>query len=252
MVGSVKPQTMKPVARWFLLLLVATLLLLWKRAADFGLASRHWSWLSSKRPSSEDLLLRRPSSFALHPSFFAPKPASESNLLPKATIRQFDWTVSRASLYVDSVEKLHYTVNGQSPGPAIQAYPGDTLRIRVFNNLSMANAGEKTYIYSSQIDDVHPEGLENQISLHWHGLSMKDAPQMDGASGVTGCSIGPGEEKVYEFTLQDKDVGTHFWHSHIGRESCNGRARRWTRSLIQTYSQPRRRALRHPDHPQPQ
>ena len=76
--------------------------------------------------------------------------------------------------------------NGGSPGPTIEAYEGDLLRIYVTNRL--------------------PE----PTSLHWHGIFLPNG--MDGFSGLTQRPILPGETFRYEFRL--KQSGTFMYHPH--------------------------------------
>lgn len=76
--------------------------------------------------------------------------------------------------------------NGTTPGPTIEAIEGDRVRILVTNRL--------------------PEAT----SIHWHGILLPSG--MDGVSGLSQPSIGPGETFVYEFTL--KESGTHMYHPH--------------------------------------
>ncbi len=75
--------------------------------------------------------------------------------------------------------------NGSIPGPTIEAYEGDRIRIIVKNEL--------------------PE----PTSIHWHGLEVPH--EMDGVGGVTQRPIFPGETFVYEFTLYQH--GTFMYHS---------------------------------------
>jgi FtsP/CotA-like multicopper oxidase with cupredoxin domain len=77
--------------------------------------------------------------------------------------------------------------NGQTPGPTIEAFEGDRVRILVENRL--------------------PEGT----SIHWHGVRLPNG--MDGVSGLTQPKIGPGETYVYEFALNQ--TGTLMYHPHF-------------------------------------
>jgi len=76
--------------------------------------------------------------------------------------------------------------NEQVPGPVIKANVGDTLVIRVTNNLN-----EPTMI-------------------HWHGLRIPAS--MDG-TGATQKPIEPGEDFEYRFVVPD--AGTFWYHSHF-------------------------------------
>jgi manganese oxidase len=75
--------------------------------------------------------------------------------------------------------------NGTTPGPTIEAYEGDRIRIILKNEL--------------------PE----PTSIHWHGLEVPNA--QDGATPETARPAMPGETIVYEFTLYQS--GTIMYHS---------------------------------------
>jgi FtsP/CotA-like multicopper oxidase with cupredoxin domain len=80
-----------------------------------------------------------------------------------------------------------YTLNGTSPGPAIEVHQGDLVEVTLGNV------------------DV-PDG----VTLHWHGVDVPNAE--DGVAGVTQDAVGPGEEYVYRFVAED--AGTYWYHSH--------------------------------------
>ena len=77
--------------------------------------------------------------------------------------------------------------NGMTPGPTIEAFEGDRVRIYVTNRL--------------------PEGT----SVHWHGVILPNG--MDGVSGLNQPKIKPGETFAYEYTL--KQTGTLMYHPHF-------------------------------------
>lgn len=76
--------------------------------------------------------------------------------------------------------------NGSSPGPTIEAFEGDKVRIFVTNK------------------------LKELTSIHWHGIILPNG--MDGVVGLNQKGILPGETFKYEFTL--KQNGTFMYHSH--------------------------------------
>ena len=80
-----------------------------------------------------------------------------------------------------------YTLNGASPGPAIQVRQGELVQVTLTNV------------------DV-PDG----VTLHWHGVDVPNAE--DGVAGVTQDAVRPGEEYVYRFVAED--AGTYWYHSH--------------------------------------
>lgn len=75
--------------------------------------------------------------------------------------------------------------NNQVPGPALQAGKGDTLVVKVKNN------------------------LKEPTIVHWHGIRLPAS--MDG-TGEVQKPIQPGEEFEYRFIVPD--AGTFWYHSH--------------------------------------
>ncbi|RMD40596.1 hypothetical protein DV735_g4534, partial [Chaetothyriales sp. CBS 134920] len=83
--------------------------------------------------------------------------------------------------------------NGTSPGPPLHLRENHTTWVRVYNH----------------IDD------EN-LTVHWHGLSQRTAPFSDGTPQVSQWPIAPGAFFDYEITPQIGDAGSYFYHSHVG------------------------------------
>nr|AAB17192.1 laccase [Liriodendron tulipifera] len=82
------------------------------------------------------------------------------------------------------------TVNGQFPGPKIVAREGDRVVVKVVNH------------------------VQNNITLHWHGVRQLRSGWADGPAYVTQCPIQTGQTYVYNFTIIGQ-TGTLFWHAHI-------------------------------------
>ncbi|KAF8397455.1 hypothetical protein HHK36_016372 [Tetracentron sinense] len=89
------------------------------------------------------------------------------------------------------------TVNGQFPGPRIVAREGDRVVIKVVNH------------------------VQNNISIHWHGIRQLQTGWADGPAYVTQCPIQTGQTYMYNFTIVGQR-GTLFWHAHIS----------WLRSTV--------------------
>ncbi|AES79259.1 putative laccase [Medicago truncatula] len=87
-------------------------------------------------------------------------------------------------------KKSMVTVNGQFPGPRIVAREGDRLIIKVVNH------------------------VQNNISIHWHGIRQLQSGWADGPAYVTQCPIQTGQSYVYNYTIKGQR-GTLFWHAHI-------------------------------------
>jgi suppressor of ftsI len=78
-----------------------------------------------------------------------------------------------------------WTYNSMVPGPLIDVFEGDTVRIRLDNHLSQ------------------------ETTVHWHGLPVppaQDGNPMD--------PIAPGASRIYEFTLPVGSAGTYWYHPH--------------------------------------
>lgn len=83
-----------------------------------------------------------------------------------------------ATLAPDGVSMPMILVNGQFPGPTIEANWGDWIEVVVNNALT--------------------EGT----SIHWHGFLQTGTPYMDGTPGVTQCPIAPGTSFTYRFRAE--------------------------------------------------
>ena len=83
---------------------------------------------------------------------------------------------------------LAWTINGTVPGSMIRVTAGDHIRVTFINHFPTATA------------------------VHWHGLEVPT--DADGVPGLGMKPIQPGRTYVYDFTVHDVDVGTHWYHSH--------------------------------------
>lgn len=83
---------------------------------------------------------------------------------------------------------LAWTLDGTVPGPVIRATAGDHVRITIVNHLPEATA------------------------IHWHGLEVPT--DNDGVPPIGMSPIQPGQSYTYDFTLNEQDAGTHWYHSH--------------------------------------
>lgn len=80
-----------------------------------------------------------------------------------------------------------WAYNDQIPGPTIRVERGNTLIVEFHNDLAAAT------------------------TIHWHGLHVPFA--MDGVPFHTQDPIGPGEDFVYTFAVDQ--AGTYWYHPHI-------------------------------------
>ncbi|KAJ5448536.1 Multicopper oxidase type 2 [Penicillium cf. griseofulvum] len=110
----------------------------------------------------------------------------------------YELTVSNQVISPDGYLTDGMVVNGQYPGPTIEANWGDTLRVTVHNNLTN----------------------DNGTAMHWHGIRQSMTNWLDGVPGVTQCPSKPGSSQVYEFRLMQ--YGTSWYHSHFSIQYTNG------------------------------
>ncbi|CAE6440989.1 unnamed protein product, partial [Rhizoctonia solani] len=89
-------------------------------------------------------------------------------------------------------------VNGQYPGPTVEANEGDTIIVHVKNEIPRVGT-----------------------SLHWHGLLQNGTAWMDGPAGITQCPIPSGGSFTYQFKIEGQ-YGTFWWHAHAGGQLTDG------------------------------
>ncbi|KAF7894537.1 uncharacterized protein EAF01_009988 [Botrytis porri] len=114
-------------------------------------------------------------------------------------VRSYDFNVTRGTIAPDGYSKDVILVNGQFPGPAIEANWGDTFVIIVHNQIT---------------------GPEEGTAFHWHGLLQKGTQYMDGVPAVTQCPIAPGASFTYTFKADL--YGTSWYHSHYSAQYAGG------------------------------
>jgi laccase len=111
--------------------------------------------------------------------------------------KSFTFHVTNTTLSPDGTPKQVLAVNGQIPGPTIEANWGDIISVQVFNDMQ-----------------------SNGTSLHWHGLRQLHSNDQDGTNGVTECALAPGDSKTY--TFQATEYGTSWYHSHFSAQYGDG------------------------------
>lgn len=90
--------------------------------------------------------------------------------------RYYNFDIAEQTIAPDGVERQGFLINGQFPGPTIEANWGDWIEVTVNNQL----ASEGT-------------------TLHWHGLLQTATPYFDGVPSVQMCPIAPGGTFTYRF-----------------------------------------------------
>src|SRR3982751_6303229 len=100
----------------------------------------------------------------------APSPARGELVGP-----DFDLTIAELPVSFTGAARRGVAINGQIPAPTLRMRQGDTVTIRVTNQ------------------------LREQTSLHWHGLIVP--ADMDGVPGVSFNGIPPGATFTYRFKV---------------------------------------------------
>ncbi len=107
---------------------------------------------------------------------------------------EFDLSIRQQQLSIDGRKANATTVDGSLPGTLLRMREGETVTLRVHNELAVDS------------------------SLHWHGILLP--PEMDGVPGISFSGIPPGETFEYRYRLQQS--GTYWYHSHSGLQEQAG------------------------------
>ncbi|KAL5198196.1 hypothetical protein ABZP36_001708 [Zizania latifolia] len=110
--------------------------------------------------------------------------------------RFFTWTVAYGDISPLGTKQQGILINGQFPGPQIEAVTNDNLIINVFNKLN------------------------DPFLLSWNGLQQRRNSFEDGVAGTT-CPIPPGGNFTY--ILQAKDqIGTYYYFPSLAFHKAAG------------------------------
>ncbi|KAF2842542.1 multicopper oxidase [Patellaria atrata CBS 101060] len=117
-------------------------------------------------------------------------------------VREYFFEISNATLTAatapDGVPRYAVLINGQMPGPLIEADWGDTVRVHLTNNLQ----------------DQQGTGL------HFHGIVQRGSFESDGVPSITQCPLAPGESMTY--TWKAEQYGSSWYHSHYSLQAWDG------------------------------
>ncbi|QDD91756.1 copper resistance system multicopper oxidase [Pseudomonas oryzihabitans] len=106
----------------------------------------------------------------------------------------FELAIDELPVNITGTPRTAMAINGGLPGPLLRCKEGDTVTLRVRNQLTVPT------------------------SIHWHGIILP--PNMDGVPGLSFAGIEPGGSYLYRFTL--KQNGTYWYHSHSGFQEQQG------------------------------
>jgi len=114
--------------------------------------------------------------------------------VPILTGNEFDLYVSEKMITVNGKSSMATLINDSLPAPTLKMQEGDTVTIRVHNQLN------------------------ESTSIHWHGLLVPF--EMDGVPGISFDGIPAGSTFTYKFKLTQS--GTYWYHSHTGFQEQTG------------------------------
>lgn len=106
----------------------------------------------------------------------------------------FDLTISEQRVNFTGRPRIATAINGSVPGPILRWKEGETVTLRVTNQLSVPS------------------------SIHWHGIILPN--KMDGVPGLTFKGIAPNHSFTYRFKVQQS--GSYWYHSHSGYQEQTG------------------------------
>jgi len=112
----------------------------------------------------------------------------------------YDFEITQETISPDGVDRLAFLVNGQFPGPMIRVSWGDTVMVKLTNNL--------------------PADTLNGTSLHFHGIHQNGTNEYDGSVSITQCPLAPGQSMTY--TWRATSYGSSWWHAHYALQAYEG------------------------------
>ncbi|KAL6712153.1 hypothetical protein ACN47E_000030 [Coniothyrium glycines] len=109
----------------------------------------------------------------------------------------YNFDITNQTMSPDGHPRIVLAVNGQMPGPLIEANWGDTVVVTVNNKLQ-----------------------DNGTSIHFHGIRQLNNSEYDGVPSITQCPIAPGDSMTYTWVATN--YGTSWYHSHYAIQAWGG------------------------------
>ncbi|KAH7136085.1 Cupredoxin [Dendryphion nanum] len=126
-------------------------------------------------------------------------PAPACPTMPDTGVtRTFELNVAYQTIAPDGVTRNGVTINGQFPGPLVEANWGDWLLFKVKNDLT-----------------------DEGTTIHAHGFFQKDTSWYDGVPAVDQCPITPNGGTLDMLFRADR-YGTSWYHSHYSAQYSGG------------------------------
>ncbi|CAO2653307.1 Nn.00g027180.m01.CDS01 [Neocucurbitaria sp. VM-36] len=112
--------------------------------------------------------------------------------------RTYELHVAYQTIAPDGVTRNGLTINGQYPGPLVEANWGDWIKFEVTNDLT-----------------------DEGTTLHAHGLFQKETSWYDGVPAVAQCPITP-NGGTHEMLFRADRYGSSWYHSHYSAQYSGG------------------------------
>ncbi|OJZ88646.1 multicopper oxidase [Aspergillus luchuensis CBS 106.47] len=112
-------------------------------------------------------------------------------------VREYYFDIVNTTAALDGVERPVLLVNGQFPGPTIEANWGDTVKVHVTNRME-----------------------NNGTAIHFHGIRQLYNNQMDGVAALTQCPVPPNSS--YTYVWRAEQYGSSWYHSHFSLQAWEG------------------------------
>jgi FtsP/CotA-like multicopper oxidase with cupredoxin domain len=112
--------------------------------------------------------------------------------------RTYDMHIAYQTIAPDGVTRNGLTINGQYPGPLVEANWGDWILFKVTNDLT-----------------------DEGTSLHAHGLFQTETSWYDGVPAVAQCPITP-NGGTFDMLFRADRYGSSWYHSHYSAQYSGG------------------------------
>ncbi|KAG6495466.1 hypothetical protein ZIOFF_043291 [Zingiber officinale] len=119
-----------------------------------------------------------------------------ASILGDDPYRFFTWNITYGDIWSAGVKQQGILINGQFPGPQIEAVTNDNIIVNVFNSL--------------------PE----PFLLSWNGIQQRRSSWQDGVYG-TNCPIPPGRNFTYVMQFKDQ-IGSFFYFPSLAFHKAAG------------------------------
>ncbi|XP_038886958.1 L-ascorbate oxidase homolog [Benincasa hispida] len=110
--------------------------------------------------------------------------------------RFFTWNITYGDIWPLGVKQQGILINGQFPGPQIEAVTNENLIINVFNS------------------------LDEPFLISWNGIQQRRNSWQDGVYG-TNCPIPPGQNFTYVLQVKDQ-IGSYFYFPSLAFHKAAG------------------------------